>query len=497
VVTRRPEQTRSLAEAVLWTIVAAAAAVALAPGALSPEIRPAADGHATDSLNLAVNDAVCGKAGYQSTSYSLADDLRARRDADTKPLRVLLAEHAGSLSAYCGSVTRAYLNSENSLTLLMDAFIRIVPQLSLRGLGRALALVRVGGWAMVALAAAWCGASVLAVAAFAYIGVSVLHAIDMELSVYPFLMVAPAIVAGAYAAAARVRLHRRRGAAACVALGVGALTAFATNLRTSYLPIYAAFFVVWIAMTVGSAALDRRAALIAVLQLVACFGAGYMAVDVFVINRVLPPRTAVADFSSAHHPIAHPLVLGVATPVNAFAAKLRIEWDDAAGLEIARRVDPSVNYLGPGYERALFRYYLELWRTYPTEMLKLYWFKLTRTGRGLTTAVQRAAFLPGLRPDRARRIEAHWNGLMLVVPTSLLTIVCVWLGARRDAPLALLVGLLSAAAAAILVESTVIMPTFTPMYHSYLLFFAVFLPLVAAQLALDASAAAADGLRAR
>src|SRR5207244_5638177 len=86
---------------------------------------------------------------------------------------------------------------------------------------------------------------------------------------------------------------------------------------------------------------------------------------------------------------AHPLVLSLAAPPNALAAREGIEWLDGAGLRLARRIDPTARYMERGYESALFRYYFGLWRRYPAEMLQIYASKWTVAGAGL---MQKARF---------------------------------------------------------------------------------------------------------
>jgi hypothetical protein len=487
VLTRPPGEARSAAAAALWTAIALVVTMALIPGALHARIEPAADAHAVASLNLALDDVLCAKPGYLSTRVSVGERLQTDPALADTAVRALPSQLLPSAD-YCASVTEPYLINEPLLMLLIDFVLRVAPHVTLRTLGTALVVLRIATWAAVTFVAAWCGASLMLAIAVMYIGLAVLHALHMELSVYPFLLVLPAAAAAVYAAAARSGIVRRAPAAPyAFALAAGALTAIAGSMRTSYLPIYVVFFGLWMGHTHRKRGADRRSSMAALLS-IAAFGAGSIAMGAAIARA--QPRRSVPSESNAYHAIAHPLVLGVATPVNAFAQRLGIEWDDATGLEIARRIDPGVSYLGPRYERALFRYYLQLWRTYPSEMLGLYWFKLNRTGRGLITALQRADIVAALRDDRARRLEAVWNGLVFIIPAIALSVACLWLGVTRDEPFSLLGGMLAAAAAAILIESALIMPTFTPMYHGYLLFAIVFLPVLAGQCLLDRAAAA-------
>jgi hypothetical protein len=215
---------------------------------------------------------------------------------------------------------------------------------------------------------------------------------------------------------------------------------------------------------------------------------------VFVVRPLLPPADAVAQ-SYTHHVIAHPLVLGVATPENEFAKSLGIAWDDQVGFEIARRVDPTVTYLGPGYEAALFTYYRQLWRRHPGEMLKLYILKAGATGRDLLLALDRLA-LPWLpRSQVMMRVNKLVNGYVFYAATLALLTAAAWLTVSRRLPLFYLAAVLAASALLMLLESTLIMPTFVAMYHAYLLVFFALLPLVALQMLIDGIGARASFLR--
>jgi hypothetical protein len=168
-----------------------------------------------------------------------------------------------------------------------------------------------------------------------------------------------------------------------------------------------------------------------------------------------------------------------------------IRWDDMNGLELAQRIDPEATYLGPRYESALWRFYLRLWRKHPIEMCGVYWFKLRRTAQGLAAAIRVVGIVPGFTAARARRVDPLLQGLPLYVVAVPMAVLSLWAAARRGSRFLFLIGLLSVAACGLLLESTLIMPTFVGTYYSYLLFYFLFAPAAAAQIGLDVFAAGA------
>jgi hypothetical protein len=85
-------------------------------------------------------------------------------------------------------------------------------------------------------------------------------------------------------------------------------------------------------------------------------------------------------------------------PTTALARREGIKWRDSAGDALARRVDPSATYLGPSYERALFRYYWSLWLRAPAEMAALYVWKFDIAGYNLVRPCRKTLARSGSRP---------------------------------------------------------------------------------------------------
>jgi hypothetical protein len=498
---------RPVPSALLWLLVVLALAAALHRDAFFSRPAWPNDGHAALSLHLAVADAQCGKKGRVSSGFDLAGAIAKDRRLVRVPLPDVIREVAGSLDVYCASVDREALNNENSLMLVMTWALKIAPRLSPGGLARVFGAIRFGLIAVFGFAMLLSGASVVLVLAAMLIATDVLQDLrHFQYTIYPFL--APIILglAGLYVTLVRFALRpgardqgpgTRKGRfrppargpralawwQALLSTGLGLLTAFFANMRSSHLPVYVLFFLAYAVIVAkrDAARSIGRAALTAI----ACFALGYAAFTWLLIRPLTPSGP---HSNMAHHVIAHPLVLALAVPPNDLSRREGIVWSDEAGLALARREIPDATYLGPDYERALFRYYRRLWREHPGEMIGIYWSKLAMAGKGMLAesgseteqqSTARALSLPGVRPNGV------W--LMLLYVGALAAAFMIY--RRRDALLGLLFALLAAAAVALMIEAAIIMPTFRLMYHAYLLIVTALLALAAAQCAADALSA--------
>src|SRR5262249_44260309 len=148
---------------------------------------------------------------------------------------------------------------------------------------------------------------------------------------------------------------------------------FAVNMRTSYLPVYLFLFAASLiaagARSAGLHAIAKRAPWIAAgtaIILLLYLGGSRIAAS------VLDPSGAGRAGNYWYHPIAHPIVLGLALPETPFSHREGIRWDDSVGLELARRMIPEATYLGPLYEKGLWRYYFHLWKEFPRDVLGVY-----------------------------------------------------------------------------------------------------------------------------
>ena len=176
-------------------------------------------------------------------SIRIPSDLGTRMDRRHEPLRVLIAEKAGSIDAYCAVVDTPYVNSENSLMLMETAILRLVPDISLAGLGQFLHVTRIAGLALFVLLLMTLGASLALGLATMLLGLMRLQALpEYVYSNYPFFFVMVLVLVAVHTFAVRYQWTTRPAGVAIYGIGAGVLTAFVANMRTTYLPIAALFF---------------------------------------------------------------------------------------------------------------------------------------------------------------------------------------------------------------------------------------------------------------
>lgn len=439
------------------------------------------DSHAMTSLGLATNRAFCGFPSAMSTDVNIGSLFVGTRDLQNEPIASVAASRWQSIEHYCSYPRGFMVNNENSLMILEAWMLRVAPRMSLSGLSRAMLVVKLGMFALAGYALLLVGASVAMSGLLMLMGGAILAELQQssDLSVYPFLAALFAMILGLYG----VAMARRRTAraTAIVALVAGFATAFAVNMRTSYLPMFLVMFVLYLAAVAAErpGGLSNRLKSAGVATLI--FAAGYLSFQYAFVLRGRP----ASDGHYSYHVIAHPLVLSLAVPPNALAEREGIHWVDGEGRALARRVDPSAEYLGPGYERALFRYYFGLWEKYPREMLGIYLAKWRLAG---AHAVMFAPFsgAVSLMLEPWRYLPGGFAFLAAFVAAAALS---AWAFVRGRSSLLLLVSMASVAGAMLVTEAALVMPHFSLMYHQTLLFACGFVTLAGGQLLVNASAA--------
>jgi hypothetical protein len=200
--------------------------------------------------------------------------------------------------------------------------------------------------------------------------------------------------------------------------------------------------------------------------------------------RATQPAAAPAG-SYSYHTVIHPVVLALAVPPNPLSEREHFRWEDDDGLVLARRMRGDVTYFGPGYERALFEYYVSLWKSQPGAMVSTYWAKLRATGRGVF--LQAWALTPRWWPFRRLYLAAadRVNGVALLVGAVAATALALRrLRAHASAP-ALVVTLAGTVVTLLLLEAAIVYSLFYIGYHSALLFAVMVSPAVALQAAID------------
>ena len=419
----------------------------------------AIDGHLAVSIDMAVNDAFCGVSS-SIDGLGLGTAIQENPAFDDMPLRQVIETKFGPLSSFCSKKKYPFTNNENALYFAYAAALRLWPNASTIGLAELATAARVLmigfiAFTMIVLGfgAFWAFFSVL-------LGLK-LHVVLIEthvLSVYPFMTFQLAVLCGmvalGYAAGSQC------GWSTLLRLAYGAVLGLATvaiwNMRTAHglIAIVALACVAGLLLLRGrefAAGANRWTSVAAATAACLVVGVG--------MHAMLLQKIADNGYNAAHHPIAHPLVLGLGFPESALAKRENIRWDDSLGLEIARRADPNATYLGPTYERALFSYYFDLWRKYPVEMLGIYLSKFNVAGKGIRpqTALHIGPLAYWTLKPAAWLMASGWLWLLSLIAVG---IAGAFLFMRLGAPAALAAAFFGASGVMLLSEHAIILPAF-------------------------------------
>ena len=419
----------------------------------------AIDGHLAVSIDMAVNDAFCGVSS-SIDGLGLGTAIQENPAFDDMPLRQVIETKFGPLSSFCSKKKYPFTNNENALYFAYAAALRLWPNASTIGLAELATAARVLmigfiAFTMIVLGfgAFWAFVSVL-------LGLK-LHVVLIEthvLSVYPFMTFQLAVLCGmvalGYAAGSQC------GWSTLLRLAYGAVLGLATvaiwNMRTTHglIAIVALACVAGLLLLRGrefAAGANRWTSVAAATAACLVVGVG--------MHAMLLQKIADTGYNAAHHPIAHPLVLGLGFPESALAKRENIRWDDSLGLEIARRADPNATYLGPTYERALFSYYFDLWRKYPVEMLGIYLSKFNVAGKGIRpqTALHIGPLAYWTLKPAAWLMASGWLWLLSLITVG---IAGAFLFVRLGAPAALAAAFFGASGVMLLSEHAIILPAF-------------------------------------
>jgi len=286
-------------------------------------------------------------------------------------LRRIATEGAGSVAEYCQLRGTQMALPESSMVLIESALLSLNRRITVAGIARALTGIAIGAilvftFALIKLRwpilfAGACTAAALYLTAL--LGSTAMY------SQYRMMVPTMLFGIGVAAIALSANWHRRVVGVVVIAFVMGVWTVFAGNLRTSLYPsaiVISLLFFAGAALDVVRSNLSRRRIATLGGAAAAAFVAGILAFDV---PYFAPQRTSQGY---SYHVAFHSIVIGLAVPPNPLTTREHIEWIDGSGLEVARRVDPSINYLADGYDRALSVYYLKLWRQYPSEMVRIY-----------------------------------------------------------------------------------------------------------------------------
>ncbi len=431
------------------------------------------DSHAVASLSIATNRVLCGTPSAISTDAHVGRLLLADPPLQLEPLSSVVVHRWGSVAAYCQTVTTALVNNENSLMLTEAAILTAAPNISLRAMSRVMLALKAAMIALLAFALLRSGAGVVMCLGVLQIGGTLLFELQRlsDMSVYPFLFCLMAMAIGIYGVAPG---RRALGASGALLFIAGVASAYTANMRTSYLLLLLALFAGAAAVRVADEQAGRR--LRAAMVLTLAFGAGYSLFHYWFIVRSRPPQAT----GMAYHVVAHPLVLSLGVEPNPLATREGIAWDDSRGLPLARRIDPSVRYLGPGYEDALFKYYFGLWKHYPREMIGVYVAKFRLAGSNVAARAQFATpnwWMTALVSLLQTFPSGFWFFALFLGGTA----ASVWGYVRTRAPIFVLAGMAALTALAMMTESAIINPMYAIQYHATFLMATGVVVLFAAQ----------------
>jgi hypothetical protein len=188
-------------------------------------------------------------------------------------------------------------------------------------------------------------------------------------------------------------------------------------------------------------------------SLVAAVTAGFA---IFQAALIWPLQQDHSGYNQSHHAIWHPIVLGLSVIGAPLTEREGIKWDDATEHVLAKRVDPTVHYLGPGYDDALRTYYFHLWEKYPAEMFEIYQAKVLHMQRFLSVAGSTAYGWPGFEAWFGRRIPTGYAWFYVLFGAAALSALAYPLAG----PAALLAAALALSTLALSVEQAAIGPFF-------------------------------------
>jgi hypothetical protein len=489
-------QPQSFRRSLLYLMLVVLASVLVAPGRFVVDGKVFTDGHALASLELAMARAYCGPPSSFSSTIRIPFDVRDHMELRTVSLRTLVERKAGTVEDYCRSVRQPFVNNENSLMLLETAILRVWPGMSVSQMGEALHLIKIATVGVFVLLLIDLGASLLFAAGLLLWSVTVLLMMqDQIYSNYPFVFVTVLALAAFYGFALKYRWARGSFGLALSALAAGVLSAFMANMRTSYLPVAMLFVLCFVVadLTSGSAPIVSRIRAMRAAAFGACFVVGYAALQYGMITRFLQPEASHV----ARHTIGHPLVLSISVPENEFSRREGITWLDEVGRQKALSVDPTAAYLGPKYDGALLRYYANLWKSYPRDMLRLYGLKFSVAGMDMIGVLRGSPGLDGRIVHHLLTPVSHLpNGLWLFALYLAAATGTMALFLISGSVAAFIAALLSGAAVLAHIEAGVIYSLFIVHYHNYLIFYVVFLSAAVLQAAVNAGWWLVSGRRA-
>ncbi len=472
----KQNQQRSWKESIFALLVIAFCTIILSQKYLDNPVKEQGpvDLHTAGALALSINNALCHKIAY---SDSLVDFLiTAPLNTRISTIPTLLA---GTKNTYCENVRPINAHEEYSLMYTLTAIIKINPNITLKGLGDSLVILRFICVLFFIFVLLHLGISLVLGLFLSNLAIIILYHVHLlyVYSMYSFLLPLPVVLIAFIALALDLKLHKRLVPVVCVGFLIGFGGAFIINVRTSYLPlVFCCFFLYccfsWFDIKRDFGFSKKWKMLLPAISL-CTFLLGY---NVFQ-RSFIASLPATTEYAHTYHVVAHSLLLSLSVPENELAKREGFIWgDDYSGLIPARKIDPNINYLDKNYESALWIYYAKLWLFYPSEMLEIYINKsraLLRDFYGYKKNMEQSNLIKivGLFCDYINDGKVYFY----------LFIMCVFLGllcwSFWNIGIVFFLVAFFSIGALISLEGMIIMPYFVIGYHNLLLFIALTLVL--------------------
>ena len=373
---------RSLGVA-LVLIVAAAGVFFLIIGTLGGRELPAKGVHTIWAIEMAFNWAECGEYGALRRDSGVASDFGTATNRLDTSLRTLAERRGGSLSGYCEHEFRNLSNEDSSLFYFFTFLLKLSPGASLNQMYHiATALFSIvfavtGYVIWRATRSVFLSASTVVASAGWYVVGTLTLYMSSRVFAWPLLLLLVILLAYALTSAISGKMIRAVG----ILILAGLLAAFAANMRSTLLPHIPLLLVVFLVTTYfalrGTSSISTgRSHLISVMVLAIAFAGGYVGYQQIAIG----PLSDLSEESLTSHPIAHPIVLGLAVPPNELSKDEGLAWHDGVGFQLAERIEPGSTLKLNDYERVMWGYYFGLWQNRPLDMTRTYLIKADAAG---------------------------------------------------------------------------------------------------------------------
>jgi hypothetical protein len=335
-------------------------------------------GHPQIALEQALVFDFCGKYGHLSPVVDSGRFLQRDKWPTDQTFSETIVAKYGSVGRFCEEQFQRFLNGENSLSLLLSALLLLPPGDSASTLAVKMILFECVVLFLALYFLSLFGAGLLPLS---FVSLAAVKSLSVQLqpaviSQYPMmsilLLFTSALLALLWPAVARGKPY----VLPLAGLAVGLVLGFVYNWRTPYGLIMAVQVVVFLFIAVLKYRRQDRI----LLRIGAISSGAFVGFLAFQAVLIWPLEKDIR-YNYSHHPIWHPIVLGLGALPSPLAEREGIKWDDGAAFKLAKEVDPNVTYLGPTYDHALRSYYFQLWKRHPLEVAGIYFKGIFETSR--------------------------------------------------------------------------------------------------------------------